>query len=75
MSRWNTINNAIENNLIEDYYQVKKYHPDSNIPDSYECLMRMSDNEGNILTPDKFLDAATQWGMLPLLTDKLLLRL
>ncbi|MBP7282235.1 MAG: EAL domain-containing protein [Leptospiraceae bacterium] len=57
---------AIENKKIIPYYQGIMDNRTGKIA-KYECLVRIEDN-GDIITPDKFLNLASAMGMIKLIT-------
>ncbi len=61
------ISNAIKNNLFEVYYQPIIDNKTGEIY-KYEALIRMKDEEGNLYTPDKFLELSKKANIYPKIT-------
>ena len=61
-----TINHALENDRLLLYYQEIKALQDHDSPATHaELLLRMQDDEGNIITPMSFLPAAERFHLMP----------
>jgi diguanylate cyclase (GGDEF)-like protein/PAS domain S-box-containing protein len=63
MSWVSHINHALENNSFELYYQHYQSLSNSAQGHHYEILLRMRDQEGNILLPNTFLPAAERYNL------------
>ena len=61
------ISNAIKNRLFEVYYQPIIDNKTGEIY-KYETLIRMRDEEGNLYTPDKFLELSKKANIYPKIT-------
>ncbi len=60
------LNNVINNNAVEPYFQGI-YDNETGELFAYEALMRIKDNDGNVLTPYAFMDIAKKYHLyLPL---------
>jgi diguanylate cyclase (GGDEF)-like protein len=66
--RWfNILSDALDNDRIVPYYQPIVNNRNGRI-ENYECLIRLIDREGQLITPEHFLDIAKRSRLYPRLT-------
>lgn len=69
---WKTkIENALENNLLVLFYQPIMSIADNKI-EHYECLVRMIDPSGEIISPSMFIETAEKTGLVLQLNQRIL---
>jgi EAL domain-containing protein (putative c-di-GMP-specific phosphodiesterase class I) len=59
------INNALEDGRFEIYRQLIKPLHGNELGLHYELLLRMRDEQGNVVTPDQFIAAAERYNIMP----------
>ena len=64
------INYALEHNTILSHFQPIVPIQESNKPFKYESLVRLKDEDGNIIAPFKFLDVAKRHKLYDKITEK-----